>query len=93
MPVSIATIFIEEIEKAFRDHLPSNAVRILILMSEQMMQMETALNAQQEMIKKLMKFAVLSKEYEAAMKTEQQKFDEKFSGQLAMSERVKDKDN
>lgn len=86
--ISIATVFIEEIEKQFRNHLPPSAVKILILMAEQMMQMEAAMNAQQEMITKLMKFAVLSKEYEKALQQDQKKFDRQFGEQLAMSEKI-----
>lgn len=86
--VDIATIFTEEIEKNFRNHLPANAVKILILMADQMMTMEKAMNVQQEMIMKLMKFAVLSKEYEAAMLTEKERFDKQFASSMANSEKI-----
>lgn len=92
MPVSIASIFIEEVEKAFKDVLPPAAVKVLIVMASQMMEMENAMNKQQQMIMKLMKFAVLSEQYRHAMESEVKKFDEEVSNTLAMSEKIKEED-
>jgi len=57
--VNIATVFTDEIEKHFRNHLPKEAVGILMLMGQQMLDLEKAFNSQQRMIEKMMQFMVL----------------------------------
>lgn len=88
--ISIATVFTDELEKSLREHLPPKAVRLLCLMAEQMMEMERGMNVQQEMILKLMKFAVLSKPYQDALAEQQKKFDKQFDNAPAMSEKIKE---
>ena len=77
--VNIYSIFVEDIEKAFRGHLPQNCINILARMSEENRALQEAVNKQQSMIEKLMKFIVLSKQMQAELNVDMQKYEKQFA--------------
>lgn len=76
--VSISTIFIADIEKAFRGHLPQNCINILAMLAEQQITMEKAINDQQAMLAKFRQVLVLSAQADALMVQELKKFNHKY---------------
>ena len=86
----LAKTFAEDIERNFRNHLPREAVAILIAMSEQMLMMEKAINDQQAQIAKLMKFAVLSAELRDKMQRDLDKMQNKYGEQYITTGDVAD---
>lgn len=80
--ISIATIFGEEIEKKWNNHVPRECVFQLRLMAEQLMQMDAAIKSQQRMIEKLMKFSVLEGNALRELKKLQADFERRFSNDL-----------
>lgn len=93
MTLSVATVFHEEIEKAFRNHLPKECIAIIHAMAGQAMQLEEIMNEQQKLIKKLMKFSVLSDEQRKQMQATIDKIEKQGSLDGVMSERVKGEPN
>lgn len=78
--ISIATVFGEEIEKKWRDHVPRECVFQLRLMAEQLMTMEKMIQTQQSMIEKLMQFAVVEGRALKLLQAEQTKIDKHREG-------------
>lgn len=87
--ISVATVFGEEIEKQWRNHVPRECVFQLRLMAEQLMTMEKMIQTQQTMIEKLMQFAVVEGRALQILKAEQAKID-KHRESLAETEHLED---
>lgn len=90
--IDIATVFADEIEKKWSPHLPRECVFQLRLVVEQMMTMEKAINNQQALIEKLLKFAVLEGTALKELKRLQQQFAAEFGGALVNAEKIEDDD-
>lgn len=58
--INISTILISDIEKEFRDHLPKRAIRLLMLLAEQMQTMEKTVNAQHQLMMLMAKYLIRS---------------------------------
>lgn len=90
--IDIATVFADEVEKKWSPHLPRECVFQLRLVVEQMMTMEKAINNQQALIEKLLKFAVLEGQALKEMKRMQKQFASDFGGALVNTEKIEDDD-
>lgn len=90
MSVNIATMFGEEIEKAWRNHVSPECVTQLRLIVEQMMSMERAMNSQQRIIEKLLQFAVVEGRALQMIKEHQKQFDREFNTSPFNSEKIDD---
>lgn len=93
MTLSVATVFHEEIEKAFRNVLPREAINIIQAMAGQAMQLEDMMNKQQQIIQKLMTFSVMSDEVRKQMQAQLDKIEKQGSLDGVMSERIKGEPN
>lgn len=89
--ISIATVFGEEIEKHWREHVPRECVFQLRLIAEQLMTMDKAIATQQRMIEKLMKFAIVEGRAITILKAEQKKMDS-YRDQMTQTEHLEDDD-
>lgn len=91
--IMLATIFADTIEKEFRGHLPPRAIKCLQLMTDQIQQLEQALDVVHKQNLKIMKFLMLSEAYKAALGEQQKQYEKDFeqlaSGDNVLSERAK----
>jgi hypothetical protein len=93
MMASITTIFISDIEKAFRGHLPQSCINILAMMAEQSMMMEKALNDQERMLKTMLKAVTLSMEADKLMVQQLKKYNADYSdphGEIVKNQEIKE---
>lgn len=90
MPVSISSIFQEEIQKNFHNVLPPECVKILAVMADQMMTMEKAINSNHSVMMKMMQYISLMEPHRKEMEGIIKKFDAQFGNDLAMSEKIKE---
>lgn len=88
MAINVATVFGEEIEKIWRNQVSREAVFQLRIMGEQMMKMEKAINTQQTMIEKLMKFAVVEGGALKELQAFQKMFEKEFNTSAVDSEKI-----
>lgn len=65
--VNIISTFVEDIEKAFRGHLPQRCINILATMSEENRMLQKAVNDQMLIIQKLQQLMVLSAQADLEM--------------------------
>lgn len=77
--VNIYSTFVEDIEKAFRGHLPQHCINILARMSEENRELQNAVNKQQELVMKMMQFIVMSDEYKKLLNKDIDKFNKDFA--------------
>lgn len=87
--ISVATVFGEEIEKQWRNHVPRECVFQLRLMAEQLMNMEKLIQTQQGMIERLMHFAVVEGKALQYLKQQQKEID-RYRESMATSEHLID---
>lgn len=88
MAINVATVFGEEIEKIWRNQVSREAVFQLRMMGEQIMTMEKAINTQQKMIEKLLKFAVVEGGALKELKAFQRAFEKEFNTASVDSEKI-----
>lgn len=87
--ISVATVFGEEVEKVWRNHVPRECVFQLRLMAEQLMTLENIIKTQQSMIEKLMQFAVVEGRALKLLQAEAAKID-KHRQSLTETEHLED---
>lgn len=58
--IIISTILSEDIEQHFRNHLPPQAVKLLILMNEQNQALEKTINEQHRLMMKMAQYLILT---------------------------------
>lgn len=87
--ITVATIFPEFLEKELKNHLPLGAITAFMLMADQIQQLEKAVQIVHDQNLKLMKMAVLSNEYKAALAAQNKEFEDTVKGDNVLMERAR----
>lgn len=87
MPIQVATIFADTIERELKGHLPPRAIKCFMLMTDQIQQLEQAVEVVHKQNLKIMKFLMLSEAYKAALGETQKQYEKQFED-LAGSDNV-----
>lgn len=80
MSIQIAAIFPDDIEKHFRNHLPREAVEILIKFALQHQDFERAMNEQMKIIQDMLKVTTMSTQQVMSMRKSIDNFSKKYDG-------------
>ncbi len=85
MAIQTAKLFPEDIEKAFRNHLPKECVDLLIQLALQQHDCEKAVNEAVTIVKQMLQVVTINTQQHMQMRKDLSKFEKKYDGSQLMN--------
>lgn len=79
MAFNIISTFLEDIERACRDHLPPKVIHILVMMNEQQHMLQKALNDQHKLLMLIAKSQIMQMQGENIIEKELAKMSKRYA--------------
>lgn len=85
MAIQTAKLFPEDIEKAFRNHLPKECVDLLIQLALQQHDVERAVNEAVGIVKQMLQVTTINTQQTMQLRKQMSQFEAKFDGSNLMN--------